>query len=91
MYTTTTDDQPVITVLDDRYSCTQTRGLSRGIKIVMDTHTILTMLMLVLNVMFLYMYTCRYMLHDSFVDALLNKNCIFRNIAERTTIAPNSL
>ena len=36
--------------------CIQTRGLSRGIKIVMDSHTILTMLMLVLNLMFLYMY-----------------------------------
>ena len=42
--------------------CIQTRGLSRGIKIVMDSHTIL--LMLVLNMMFLYM------LQDNFVDAL---------------------
>ena len=33
--------------------CIQTRGLSWGIKIVMDSHTILT---LVLNMMFLYMY-----------------------------------
>ena len=41
--------------------CFQTRGLSRGIKIVMDSHTIL--LMLVLNMMFLYMYVY-------FVDAL---------------------
>ena len=35
--------------------CIQTRGSSRGIKIVMDSHTILTMLMLVANMMFLYM------------------------------------
>ena len=45
--------------------CIQTRGLSRGIKIVMDSHTIL--LMLVLNMMFC---TCMYMLQDNFVDAL---------------------
>ena len=43
--------------------CIQTRG----IKIMMDSHTIL--LMLVLNMMFLYMYVM-YMLQDNFVDAL---------------------
>ena len=31
------------------------------------------------------------MLQDSFVDALLNKNCIFRNITESPTVTPNSL
>ena len=31
------------------------------------------------------------MLQDSFVDALLNKNCIFRNITESPTVAPNSI
>ena len=46
------------------------QGIKPGIKIVMDSHTILTMLMLVLNMMFLYMYVYMYMLQDNFVDAL---------------------
>ena len=31
------------------------------------------------------------MLQDNFVDALMNKNCIFRNIAKSPTVAPDSL
>ena len=54
----------------------------------MNSHTIFTMLILVLNMMFC---TCRYMLQDNFGDALMNKNCIFRNIAESLTVAPDSL
>ena len=66
--------------------CIQTRGLSRGIKIVMDSHTIL--LMLVLNMMFLYMYVYVGQFRRC---TITDKNCIFRNIAESPTVAPESL
>ena len=69
--------------------CIQTRGLSRGIKIVMDSHTILTMLMLVLNMMFLYMYV--YVEGQFRRCTITDRNCIFRNIAESPTVAPESL
>ena len=53
----------------------------------MDSHTIL--LMLVLNMMFLYMYV--YVAGQFCRCTIMDKNCIFRNIAESPTVAPESL
>ena len=51
----------------------------------MDSHTIL----LVLNMMFLYMYV--YVAGQFCRCTITDKNCIFRNIAESPTEAPESL
>ena len=67
--------------------CDSNQGLSRGIKIVMDSHTIL--LMIVLNMMFLYMHV--YVAGQFCRCTITDKNCIFRNIAESPTVAPESL
>ena len=53
----------------------------------MDSHT---MLMLVLNMMFLYMYYV-YVAGQFCRCTITDKNCIFRNIAESPTVAPESL
>ena len=55
----------------------------------MDSHTIL--LMLVLNMMFLYMYVHVYVAGQFCRCTITDKNCIFRNIAESRTVAPESL
>ena len=51
----------------------------------MDSHTIL--LMLVLNMMFLYMYV--YVAGQFCRCTITDTNCIFRNIAESPTVAPD--